>query len=111
MRTQRIEKREERGGLHHHPRDYTRAHQSFCWERERAELDVLDVLTGIAPEVDPSEIDTSVELRDQLEIDSMDLLNLLIGVHERTGVDMPERDYGKLVTIDDLVRCVAAKLA
>lgn len=78
--------------------------------REEIRTTVLDVLSGIAPEVDPPEIDTGVELRDQLEIDSMDLLNLLVGVHERTGVDIPERDYPKLVTIDDLVQYLAARL-
>jgi acyl carrier protein len=71
---------------------------------------VFDALAAVAPEVDPAQIDPATELRDQLEIDSMDLLNLLIGVHERTGVDIPERDYPQLVSIDDVVRYVAAKL-
>lgn len=71
---------------------------------------VLKVLTSIAPEVDPLEIAPDVELRDQIEVDSMDLLNLVIGVHEETGVEIPESDYPKLATIDAFVSYLAARI-
>ena len=50
-------------------------------------------------------------LRDQLDIDSMDYLNFLIGLNARTGVEVPERDYGQLATIDDCVAYVERRVA
>ncbi|MGE0600020.1 MAG: acyl carrier protein [Dehalococcoidia bacterium] len=64
---------------------------------------ILSVLGTIAPEADLSELEPDVELRDQLDIDSMDFLNLAIGLHEKTGVDIPEEDYGLVATLDDCI--------
>ena len=70
----------------------------------------LDVLGGIAPEADPATLRGDVALRDQLDLDSMDFLNFLVAVHQRTGVEIPEADYGKLATLDQLVAYLARKL-
>ncbi len=78
--------------------------------REEIRSLVLDVLSEIAPEIDPARIDPQVDLREQIEIDSMDFLNFVIGVHERTGVEIPEADYPRLVALDALVDYVAARL-
>ena len=64
---------------------------------------VLAVLGEIAPEVDPAAIDPEVDFRDQLDLDSMDMLNLVIGVHERTGIDIPEEDYADLSSLNGFV--------
>ena len=50
-----------------------------------------------------------MRLRDQVDLDSMDFLNLLVGVHQRTGIEIPEADYPKLATLDQLVAYLAAK--
>jgi len=71
---------------------------------------VLATLRGIAPEVAPGELQPGKPLRDQVDIDSMDWLNFLVALHARLGVDIPEADYRKLVTLDDLVRYLAARL-
>jgi acyl carrier protein len=68
--------------------------------------EVLSVLTTIAPEVDPADIRDDVFLRDQVDLDSMDWLNFLIGIHRRLNVDIPESDYAGLRTLADLVRYV-----
>ncbi|WP_137148830.1 acyl carrier protein [Mycolicibacterium sp. CR10] len=73
--------------------------------------DILSVLTGIAPEVEPDEISDQALLRDQVDLDSMDWLNFLIGIHKRLHVEIPEADYRKLRTVDDLVRYVEANAA
>ncbi|KMO71418.1 acyl carrier protein [Mycobacterium sp. BK558] len=73
--------------------------------------DVLSVLTAIAPEVEPDEISDDVLLRDQVDLDSMDWLNFLLGIHKRFEVDIPEADYQRLRTLDDLVHYVEAKAA
>lgn len=72
---------------------------------------VFATLRRIAPEVDPAELAPAVPLRDQIDLDSMDWLNFLIGLHERLGVDIPETDYRKLVTLDDLLAYLGARLA
>lgn len=63
---------------------------------------VLNALRRIAPEAG-SELDPDVDLREQIELDSMDLLNLMIGLHAATGVDIPEADYPKLTTLNGCV--------
>lgn len=64
---------------------------------------VLAVLTRIAPEVDPADIRDDALLRDQVDLDSMDWLNFLRGIHSRLHVDIPESDYASLRTLADVV--------
>ena len=71
---------------------------------------VLAVLGEIAPEADLAGLAPDVDFRDQLEIDSMDLLNFAIGVHERTGVEIPEADYPRLSSLDACIAYLAVKL-
>ncbi len=70
---------------------------------------ILATLRRIAPEVEPDAIEPARPLRDQVDLDSMDWLNFLQGLHGALGVDIPERDYAKLVTLDDLVAYVGAR--
>ncbi|AOL04214.1 MULTISPECIES: acyl carrier protein [Burkholderia] len=72
---------------------------------------VLDTLKSIAPEVDASTLRSDRPLRVQVDLDSMDWLNFLTGLHVRLGVDIPERDYGRLVMLDDIVNYLAATRA
>ena len=71
---------------------------------------LLRVLGEIAPEVDPAAIRTDVDLRDQLDIDSMDFLNFVIGIDEELHVEIPEGDYPQLVTLDGFVEYLSARL-
>ena len=64
---------------------------------------VLSVLTTIAPEIEPDDIRDDVLLRDQVDLDSMDWLSFLRGIHRRLRVDIPESDYGSLRTWADVV--------
>jgi len=64
---------------------------------------VLDVLSGIAPEADLASLPGKAQLRDELDLDSMDFLNFVAAVHARTGIDIPEADYPKLFTLDGAV--------
>ncbi len=72
---------------------------------------VLEVLTRIAPEVDPASIQSGVSFRDQLDLDSMDFLNFVLALHDRLGVDIPEGDYPRLYTLDGAVAYLASKSA
>jgi acyl carrier protein len=64
---------------------------------------VLRVLGQIAPEADLSQIRPKLPIREQLDIDSMDLLNFVIALHKELNVDIPEADYSKLATLDGSV--------
>jgi acyl carrier protein len=64
---------------------------------------VLHVLCTIAPEVEPDAIAPAQALRRQVDLDSMDWLNFLVGLHTRFGVNIPEVDYARLVSLNDVV--------
>ncbi len=68
---------------------------------------VLRVLGQIAPEADLSQINPDLRIRDQLDIDSMDLLNWVIGLHKELKVDIPEADYPNLATLAGCIEYLA----
>jgi acyl carrier protein len=79
-------------------------------EREQLKTVALQILHGIAPEVESDDIEAGVPLRQQVDLDSMDWLNFLIGLHQRLGVTIPEADYARLVTLDDVLDYLQARL-
>lgn len=78
---------------------------------EQLRAGVLAALQSIAPEVEPAQLAAQRPLRDQVDLDSMDWLNVIIALHQRFGVDIPESDYAKLVSLDDIVAYLAARVA
>jgi len=70
---------------------------------------VIATLHSIAPEVEPELLRDSRPLRLQVDLDSMDWLNFLIGLSERLKVAIPESDYGQLVTLKDLMDYLKAR--
>lgn len=70
---------------------------------------VLATLKGIAPEIEESDLRPDRPLRDQVDLDSMDWLNFLVGLHQRLQVEIPEADYRKLTTLDNLIAYLAQK--
>lgn len=75
---------------------------------ERARDVLLGSLGEIAPEADPAAIDPDVPLTEQLELDSMDFLNLIVAVAARTGIEVPERDYPQLATLTGAIAYLVA---
>lgn len=71
---------------------------------------MLRVLAEIAPEADLAALKPDVAFRDQLDLDSMDLLNVVIGLHAALGVEIPEADYPSLATPDGCVDYLLSKL-
>lgn len=65
---------------------------------------VANVLSGIAPEADLSSIGDSEDLREALDLDSMDFLNFVVGLSKGSGLSIPEADYPRLVTMNGLLR-------
>jgi acyl carrier protein len=72
---------------------------------------VRSILGGIAPEVDLAGVRSDADLRDELDIDSMDFLRLVVALHERLGVSVPEVDYPRIRTLDGCVAYLAGRLA
>ncbi|MGE0387774.1 MAG: acyl carrier protein [Gammaproteobacteria bacterium] len=79
---------------------------------DRAQLTttIYSVLGGIAPEVEAGSLRPDRPLRDQVDIDSYDWLTFLVGLHDALGVEIPEADYAGLVTLDNLLDYLAARL-
>ncbi|HSE93182.1 MAG TPA: phosphopantetheine-binding protein [Methylomirabilota bacterium] len=71
--------------------------------REALRATVLHVLGEIAPEADLAALSPGLAFREQLDLDSMDLLNFVVALHGALGVDIPEADYPKLATLDACV--------
>jgi len=79
-------------------------------DREQVKVTALEVLRGIAPEIEADDIEPARPLRGQVDLDSMDWLNFLIGLHQRLGVNIPESDYAQLVTLDNVLDYLLARL-
>jgi acyl carrier protein len=69
--------------------DLTEAHQT-----------IADAVAQVAPEVDLASIDPDTELQFEADLDSMDFLNVVAGVSQRVGHDIPEHDFSRLATLN-----------
>lgn len=72
---------------------------------------IISAIRRIAPEVDPQAINPDLPLRDQVDLDSMDFLTLVVNVHEKLGVDIPESDYSQLGTLRGFISYVMKRLS
>jgi acyl carrier protein len=70
---------------------------------------VLRQLARIAPEINTSELRHDSNLREQVDLDSMDFLSFLIGVGQELGIEIPEADYARIDTIDHCVDYLAGR--
>jgi acyl carrier protein len=77
-------------------------------ENNEIRATLLRALQDIAPETDAaSALSGGADLREALDIDSMDFLRFVVSLHERLGVEIPEKDYGRIRTLDACVDYVA----
>jgi acyl carrier protein len=70
---------------------------------------VREALSNVAPEVDFNAIDPAKDLRDQIDIDSVDFLNFVIGLHKALSIEIPDADVAKLTTLNGCVNYLLAK--
>jgi acyl carrier protein len=66
--------------------------------------EVLDILENIAPDEDLSDLQDDVSFRDQLEMDSMDFLDIVMELRKRHRVQIPEEDYAQLASMSSTVK-------
>ena len=69
------------------------------------------ILGDIAPDLDVASLPADADLRNDIGIDSMDFLNFVIAISKQMSVAVPEADYGKLNTLNEMVRYLVARLA
>lgn len=71
---------------------------------------VFAVLHEVAPEADLGAVWPGETLMEGLGFDSVDFLNFVEGIHERTGVEIPEHDYARLLTVEACTEYLAEAL-
>jgi acyl carrier protein len=64
---------------------------------------IRSVLRQVAPEAELDQVGTDETLQEALDLDSMDFLNFVVGLHEQTGIEIPERDYPRLSTLEGCI--------
>lgn len=72
---------------------------------------IIEILAEIAPDEDLSSLDDSQPFREQLELDSMDFLDIVMGLRKRYRVQIPEEDYPELASMDSTVKYLSPKMA
>jgi len=70
----------------------------------------IEELVNVAPDLDPATIGPDDQLQDDLELDSMDVLNLVAALHDKLGIDIPEDDYVQIETPAKAADYLAARL-
>jgi acyl carrier protein len=71
---------------------------------------ILNIIKDIAPDEDLSNLKGELRLREQIDLDSMDFLDIIMELRKRYGVEVPEADYMKLATLDSCVEYLEPKL-
>ena len=70
---------------------------------------VVEAITTVAPDTDPTTVDPDEDIWYALDLDSMDQLNVMTGISERTGLQIPEIDYPKLRTLSGMTAYLTAE--
>ena len=70
---------------------------------------VLDIIADIAPDEDLGNVKPDVRLRDQLQLDSMDFLDIVMELRKRHGIEVPEKDYQQLASLDSCAEYLTPK--
>ena len=77
--------------------------------KEQIKQLILDIIAEIAPDEDLSDVKPDVRLRDQLDLDSMDFLDIVMELRKKHGIEVPEADYPKLASLDSCANYLEPK--
>ena len=72
--------------------------------REEVRQAVVDILEDIAPDEDVSSIKDEVTLREQMDLDSMDFLDIVMELRKRFNIEVPESDYQELISMASCIQ-------
>ena len=76
---------------------------------EKVKEIVLNIISVVAPDADLTNVQSDVRLRDQLEMDSMDFLDIVMELRKRYKIEVPKEDYQKLATLDGCAEYLAPR--
>ena len=79
--------------------------------KEEISQAIVDIINDILPEGDCSDVDPDIRLRDQLDLDSMDFLDIVMELRKQYAVEVPEEDYPKLATLNSCIEYLGPKMA
>ena len=71
---------------------------------------ILDILERIAPDEDLSELNDGVPFREQMELDSMDFLDIVMELRKRHRIQIPEEEYGELASMQSTVAYLTPRM-
>jgi len=71
--------------------------------KEQIKATILEIIAQIIPDEDLSNLKSDIPLREQVELDSMDFLDIIMELRKRYGIEVPENDYMQLATLDGSV--------
>ena len=71
--------------------------------KEQIKSTILEIITRIIPDEDLSNLEGDIPIREQVELDSMDFLDIIMELRKRYGIEVPENDYVQLATLDGSV--------
>jgi acyl carrier protein len=77
---------------------------------EQIKETIFRIMGEIAPDADFDDLEPHENMRKALDIDSYDFLNFIIGLNDELGVEIPEADYGQLVTLSDIITYLSAQI-
>lgn len=77
--------------------------------QDQCKTAVLAIIADIAPDEDLSDVRPDARLRDQIELDSMDFLDIVMELRKRHGIEVPEADYGRLASLDSCAEYLTPK--
>ncbi|MDB4631926.1 acyl carrier protein [bacterium] len=72
---------------------------------------IIEILEDIAPDEDLSSLKDDVSFREQMELDSMDFLDIVMELRKRHRVQIPEEEYGELASMESTVTYLTPKMA
>lgn len=70
---------------------------------------VKDIIAEIAPDEDLTDLKSEIALRDQLELDSMDFLDIVMELRKKHNIEVPEADYPKLASLQSCAEYLLPK--
>lgn len=70
---------------------------------------IFQLLKQIAPDTEPSELKPDENIRETLNIDSFDFLQFIVALNKKLGIEIPEEDYGKIATLQNLIDYINSK--
>ena len=79
--------------------------------RDEIRSTLLTCLSDVAPDIADEEVEDDADIRDELDLDSMDILRWVQGINKTLGVEIPEEDYGKIASLGDAIDYVESRIA